>query len=643
MSTKSIEEMLIIYEQANRAYHTGDSESPLSDKEFDDLRVYLISKLGKDHPILRQVGSVESMDRVPLPRPMGSLEKIHPNGEVEAWLLKLIKEERLVITPKLDGCSLELGYDKNTGFLIEAYTRGDGFEGCSVIRHALNIPSIPKQIKIDIDLKLHGLSKVVYVRGEVYLEDATFDKLFKKSETNKEGYKNPRNMVAGVLRRKKPDAGELHHFKFKTYSLVDSTFDKLDQLLALQNISLPVVTHFLLSAKKTTNEILTDTLKVWKREIPVSLDGLVVEVNDYSVRTSMGLETNSLNPVFARAFKTSEMDNKAVATVTSVEWNPSKDGYLIPRLVLEPLELGGVTITHATAHNAKYVEDNEIGAGSEILITRSGDVIPYVVEVQSPGTKPYLPNDIEWNWDANKVHIITKEETDEQRIQKLVFFFTTLGVDYFSIGTIAKFYFAGFNTVKRILEMSEDDMVNNIEGIKEKTAKKIRESIEAATSHVYLPTLMDASGCFGRLFGTTKSELLYNLYKNDLLKINLEAVEVQKIRGFDTTAKQAVEGLEIFKEWLENHKRLFTVGKWEDFQAKVTEDKFGGAVFVFTGFRDTSIEDKIVSLGGKIGSGVSKNTTYLVCKSLDSGSSKVQKAKDLGVKVLSKEELLKLF
>lgn len=625
--------LLALYEQANRAYHTGVNESPLSDAEFDDLRDFLIENLGETHPLLKKVGAlIESQDRIPLPRQLGSLNKMRPGGL--GWLDNFKNGEVLIATPKLDGLSILLGYDALTGFLKEAFTRGDGVEGRSVLRHILHVPSVPKQLNIKdptIDCPL------IYIRVELFLENSTFEKKFFGE------YKNPRNMVAGVLNRKEPTEKELHDFKVLAYSLVDSRESKSKQLKTLRTAGMPTVDYVELMIGFITAAQLTEMLERFRKELGVAIDGVVLELNNNTLRAALGFETNSLNPAYARAFKTSDAEDKQVTRVVDVEWKISKDGFLKPRLVLEPIELTGVTVTHATGFNAKFIEENEISRGAEVLITRSGDVIPYVLEVTKPGEGPFLPDHVAWEWNESEVDIVATEETDGQKVQQLIHFFGTLGVDFFSGGLIERFYNAGFTTVADILALYEKDMVESIEGIQEKMAKKIHTALDEATTDVYLPTLMKASGCFGRNFGETKSELLYNEYKDDLLTISLKEGDILKLRGFsDDTASQAIEGLKKFKTWLTAHRGLISVGKWEDFQAEVTEDKLKGSVFVFTGFRDSGLEEKIVSLGGKIGSGVSKTTNYLVCKSLASGSSKTQKAKDLGVIVLDKEGLLKL-
>jgi NAD-dependent DNA ligase len=228
------------------------------------------------------------------------------------------------------------------------------------------------------------------------------------------------------------------------------------------------------------------------------------------------------NPDYAVAFKMPTEGNEVRAKVIAVEWAASKHGYLKPRCKIEPVRLAGVTVTYATCHNAAFVRDNGVGPGAEIILVRSGDVIPYITKVVKK-VKPSLPSVKEfgdWGWNATDVDIVlvNAQDNDNVKIKQINHFFRTLEVENFSEGLVARFYEHGYDTIEKILEMRKKDMLS-IDGIQARMADKIFNNIhEVIDNEVYLPSLMDASGLFGRNFGTKRFIPILDEYYPKILK-----------------------------------------------------------------------------------------------------------------------------
>jgi len=615
------EEKLKLYSLANHLYHSGEGESPLSDTEFDLLEQELAATLG---PEFIKVGAkLKGLDKVKLPQPMGSLEKIRPGGVLASWLAK-IKSPEIVLMDKVDGSSIELLYVG--GALAGAYTRGDGFEGKPVERHCYHIPNLPKIIPVKDE---------IVIRAEVYMPDPVFQEKFKND------FKNSRNIVAGIINRKESSPLYLNEMRVTAYHIY-KPFSKEDMLFTLEEWGFETPYYRIYKPEKLSDEMLSELLKVRRATASYAIDGLVLEVNPLEERNELGFETNSLNPAFARAFKTVETEDKAETEVVAIHWAVSKDGYLKPRIEVQPTELAGVTVTHATAFNAAYIRDNNINTGARVLLTRSGDVIPYILEVVKPAATPSLPSVVEfgsYHWNESNVDLITDEETEAQKIEKLIFFFTALDIEFFSDGLIQRFYEKGFTSVEKILCLSVEDMMMYVGGVQEKMAGKIHASIWDKLKKVPLPKLMAASGYFGRGFGETRSIALLEAYPDlmtwDALSPDEMTTKVCAVHGFsEKTASGFVSGYHGFKKFLAALENLGVV-------LKVNEVKSGallGKVFCFTGFRDKIAEDKIVELGGKISSSVTKSTTHLIIADLNSGSQKLIKAKKQGATVIEQME-----
>lgn len=624
--------LLDIYKRARRTYELG--KPLMSDKAYDKFEDYF-KNIYPNNSVFKEVGAPipDSQDKVKLAAVLGSQNKIKPgNGTVPKWLKKY-PDRTVVLSNKLDGLSLLLKYEN--GDLVQSCTRGNGYEGQDVTS---------KMAFVNVKRKI-ACTDTILVRCEAVMAVATFKAKYTK--------KNPRNMVSGAFNKKelvKKYRDMLRDVDVIAYEIMESDLSKIQQLRELKNQGFAVVEYLIGNTSDLTEKNLEKSLINSKDISRYEMDGYVIDLNSIRLRKRLGFETNSINPKYARAFKIDDGE-EVKTTVTHIEWNVSKHSYLKPKLNVAPVDIGGVTVSNVTAHNAAYIKEHNIGVGSEITIIRSGDVIPYIKSIVKatsadlPTTCPECGADVEWNDPAKEVDIkCTGDDCSGSGLKKAEFFFKALGVENFSGGRIKQFWEAGYASIDSILRMTKDDMLA-LDGIKKRMATKIFDGIHDAAEGCYWPDLAHASGLFGRALGSTKLEQLYNKYKGDfsafssLLPMEHMRVvkRIERVQGFSTkTAEMFAKGLKPFCDWLESVKDCVTVADYE--VPSLAGSKLTGQNIVFTGFRDKELQETVEKNGGKIGSGVSGKTTILVCKDPSKSGGKLDKARAAGVKLMSGEE-----
>ena len=611
-----IQELVNKISAANQAYRLG--KPVMSDSQYDIL-VDELKSLDPHNSILTQVGHVvtdESRKRK-LPIEMASMNKVKTMDEISDWcrLKGINTNQTVVITPKYDGLSLCV--NELTG---EAWTRGDGEFGQNSDEHykliGNHLENLPQPWP-----KAGGFQ---FTYGEVMMPKKVFVDKYSVD------YANPRNLVAGLLNSKEVTGPLKDTVYIKYGAVVESEFEghyttKSDLLKALNDGQEIKVPFKVISIKELTHEILFDLFKSWSQDFEI--DGLIIEVDFLQTQDQLGRETSSNNPCWARAYKSPDFEQVAETTITGISWNISKQGFLKPTLHVQPVKLDGVTISNVTGNNARFVKDLGLGTGAKVLIKRSGMVIPIIYDVveKVDFQMPNVPN-IDWN--ENGVELMTLTETDEQRFKQTVSFFEILEVDNVGEGVVKQLWEAGFDSVKAILELTPDKL-SKLEGFGKRKAMIVYNSIQSKIKDVQLSKLQHATGFFKGL-GSKKLALLEHFETKPTLD------EVISIEGFAQTSAESY--LESYDKFFTFVKELpVTIAKKVE-PVKVSND-LDGMTFVFTGVRRADLEEVIESRGGKIGSGVSKNTTHLVMKSVGSGSSKEKKAIELGVKIMTVTDL----
>lgn len=596
------------------------------------VMLYYYKEVEKTLP--KEVDLVETVEKMWNKLPEAEKEKYEKmalsefDKEIASWILLNQKyqeklEDKLdefIFEDKLDGVSCLITVKNGK---LKLYTRGDGKVGANISYLAQYFSSIPKDIKTDIN-----------VRGELIIKKKVFEEKYTKE------YANPRNMVSGLVGAKAMRQG-LFDVDFVAYEIIgEGHMDKpSDQLEKLKKLGFTVVRYELVE-NFTIKKLMTTLIRFTETSI-YEIDGLIVQGNKHYKRNTSG------NPSYAFAFKMRMNDNIANSEIINIEWNISKSGYLKPRIQIKPIKLKGVTINYTTGFNAKFIEDNKLGPGAIVKITRSGDVIPYIVEVVKKAKIAQMPA-VEYFWNDTGVDIYTNNNNDEMCIKIISHFFKEIDVKQVGEKNVEKLYNSGLDNIFKILEATEQDF-QKIPGFGLKLAERTYNNIHNGLKNLSIPIILASSSIFGFGFGKRKVILLFDNIP-DILQIypNITRQElidmIINIEGFSTkSAIQIVDNLDnaiLFLEKLEPYITTTTTQP-KPKQKEKEQLSMKGLTVVFSGFRDKKIEEKIVEKGGKVTTSISKNTSLVVIPEISSKlTGKPLKAQELGIRILSKEEFL---
>lgn len=630
LSIKQLEEIIVYV--ADKYYNT--SISIIDDATYDLLIDFLRLRDPKSK-ILKNIGApIKSKNKVKLDYHLGSMDKIKPadSNKFDSWIKKYKGPYNL--SDKLDGVSALLVYKKNES--IKLFTRGTATEGqdITVLIKYLNLPSF-EEIKEYVSKKKivsDDTDNLMAFRGELIINQ----KIFEKNWGNT--LKNARNSVAGLVNSKNINSDLAKDTNLVLYEVVDPFLKIDDQFKILNELGFKVVKNKTVTT--ISFEILSKYLRDRRSNGEYLIDGIIITDSKKHDRNTDG------NPEYAFAFKDILEDQITQSTIIQIEWNISKNGYLNPTVIIEPVSIGGVEIKRVSAHNAKYVVDNKLGVGAKIEIIRSGDVIPYIQKVIKPATKIDLPKG-KWHWNETEVDIISNDmESDELKIKNLQFFFSTLNTKGMGKKNVEKIYNSGLNTIDKILKAKESDLLK-IEGFQEKTSSNLILAIKESLTNVNLAKLIAASNALGEGIGERRLKQVLDTYPNlitDYKKWSKKEFidKIKELEGWeDKTSSILVNNFDEFIKFYNKIKSYITLEK----KIEIKQSKLTGLTIVLSGFRDNDLQEKLESIGVKISSSVSKNTDYLVVKdqeTINEGTGKVQKAQDVGVKIITKEQLIKL-
>ena len=605
-----------IMRDANDAYY--NSTPFLTDNQFDILKEH-IEDTYPTNVAVKEIGAPIEKNKVKLPYHMGSMDKIKPDTKVlYKWMLKY--KGPYVLSTKLDGVSA-LYYTE--GGERKLFTRGNGVYGQD-ISHMIPYLRLPE---------VDGIT----VRGELIMEKALYEDKYSKD------FSNARNLVSGIVNSKTKDEDKYRDIRFVAYEVVEPTLKPSAQFAFMKETGFETAGYS--QVTELTNELLSEMLIEWRTGFTYEIDGVIV-ANDAVYDRKKG------NPEHAFAFKMVLSDQVVEAKVIDVLWTPSKDGYLKPRIRIEPVVIGGARIEYATAFNGAFVEENKIGVGAVVTMVRSGDVIPHIMNVITPASAAKMP-DVKYKWNDTHIDIILVDaESDEiVRRKNIVGFFVRLGVEGLATGNVTKIMNAGFDSIEKILAMSVDDFLT-VEGFKQKMADKIYNSIQSKVKEASLPQLMAATNLFGRGMGERKISAVLKELPDILTSEHSEATKVMSvssISGFARkTAKLFVHNIPKFLQFVKDanleYKLTEDTGKGETGSGEVdTQHPLFGKSVVMTGFRDKELEKKIKAVGGKIGSSVSKNTFVVLVKDLEEETGKAAKAKEVGVPLMLLETFVEKY
>ena len=339
--------------------------------------------------------------------------------------------------------------------------------------------------------------------------------------------------------------------------------------------------------------------------------------------------------------------------VVDVLWTASKDGYLKPRVQIEPIFLGGVKIEYATGFNAAFIVQNKIGVGAVVEIIRSGDVIPHIKQVIIPASTPLLP-DCEYTWNESNVDIIVSDLSENETVieKTVTLFFKQIGVDGLGPGNVNKICKAGFNSIVKIIKMTKEEM-SKVDGLGEKSANKICDSIANCLQKASIVTLMSASNLFGRGFAERKIAPIMESYPNILNSGESKEEKIAKVlqvKGVAGKSAEAfVEGIDAFNQFFSEIKGISTtsassINAVSPVATVVdTQHPLFKKTVVLTGFRDKELLQRMKDVGAVQGTSVSKNTFAVVVKQAGETGAKIDAAQKIGVPVFFLDDFVKKY
>ena len=602
--------------ETNKAYY--NKKPVLSDNQYDIIKEYVERKYPNNEAIAK-VGAPIEKNKVKLPYEMPSMDKIKPDtNALTNWKSKY--NSPYVVSCKLDGVS---GMYSTEGDKPKLYTRGDGKLGQD-ISHLIKVLELPNH-------------KDTVVRGEFIIPKAVFD------EKYKEKFANPRNLVSGIINSKTLD-DKVKDLHFVAYEVIKPLIKPSEQMKILKELRHEVVMNK--TVDELSNEMLSETLLDWRKNYDYEIDGVIVIEDKVHDRISG-------NPEYAFAFKMVISDQMAEAKVVDVIWSASKSGYLKPRVQIEPIKLGGVTIEYATGFNGKFIEDNKIGIGAVIQIIRSGDVIPYIKSITTPADKAKMP-DVPYIWTDTHVDIIIENVADDITVREknITAFFVELEVDGLSGGNVKRIMKAGYDTIPKILKMSKTDF-EKVEGFKEKMINKVQEGIKEKVAGANLLKIMVASNMLGRGLGERKIKPILDKFPTILTTQESNEEKVTMLKTIDgigpENAKSFVANIPAFlnflkeceledklngtKSSLTNTLRETSIKEPQD-----TSNQLYGKKIVMTKVRDKEIIEHLKKVGGTLEDNMKKDIFILIVKSHEDVSNKTKYATENNIPIMTPEE-----
>ena len=638
---KTIERLL---RYANEIYRNKETEV-FSDLVYDTIKE-TFEKRFPNNKFLTEIGApVGSENKVPLKYHMGSMNKFKTLSPIKNFVKTY--PGNYVISDKLDGNSALLLYNKDT---ISLFSRGDGKMGQDISHLVPFINGIPKNIP------MNSSSESFELRGELIVSKEKF-KPFDKM------YAYPRSMVNAVINSKHIDKSIVAATDFVAFELITPHLSTRDQFMTLKSngFIIPTLTiadqNEILSYNSLEDSFLNKTLQKHKEKAIYAMDGIIVTLDALNDKNIDG------NPKYSFAFKVNE--EGIVTKVTNIIYNVSKHGKLVPTITFEPIKLGNSLVKNTTGFSASYIENNNLNVGAEIKMVLSGDVIPYIVEVIKESPEGPLFPDYEYIWDKNHVHIFIAEPEllMDYNAKRIVSFMKTLKIENISIGIVRKLIEAGYDTIKKILMMVPDDF-KKIPGFKDTLAEKVYTNIQQIIGKpIAIELLMDASLIFSdssnkQGFSIKRFKAITNKYPNLTKRAPLTLEEIKAIPGFsDITATQFVSNYPKFLEFLKDHHPLLKPRITHKVKIKVKKIKsnytngttveiipklmpFINKKVVLTGFRDDAIIKFITDNGGEIMNTVNSKTTMIIVKDAEYTNSKIEKAKELNVPLMTKDEFI---
>lgn len=637
-----------------RLYYTLDA-STMSDYEYDRLYRRL-QEMEKQHPEeitpdspTQRVGDAVLNDfaAVAHPVPLESLEDVFDSNEVKDFLAKVLDtlpQAEYSVEPKVDGLSVALEY--RDGVFFQGATRGDGRVGEDVTGNLRTIRSIPMVLP-------EKLPRLI-VRGEVYMARSVFEEINEQLELEgKPLMANPRNAAAGSLRQKDPRICARRRLDIAVFNLQlaegrhFTTHAETIDYLAAQGF--PVIPHATLA---DAEEILRQIEKLGdtRMEFPFDIDGAVVKLNNLSDREILG--STAKCPKWAVAYK--YPPEKKESRVMDIVVQVGRTGVLTPKAVLEPVRLAGTTVTNATLHNQDYITEKDIRIGDTVVVQKAGEIIPEIVSVvrekRPEGTTPYhLPETcpvcgapVERDPDGAAIRC-TGAECPAQLLRNLIHFASRDAMDIDGVGPAVMRQLIESGLVSNPADLYDlrAEQLADLERMGTKSAQNAVDAI-AKSKENDLWRLIFALGI--RQVGAKAAKILAAHFGSMEALRRAAAEELTQIDDVGAVTADYIIRWMSSDQAVDLLERLKAAGVNMESRQKLVDRRFAGMTFVLTGalshFTREEAGEMIEQRGGKASASVSKKTTYVVAG--ENAGSKLKKAQELNIPVLSEEEFLAL-
>ena len=643
------------------------NQPEISDAAYDSLKRELIELekqfpefITPDSPTQRVGGKpLDKFEKVTHKVPMLTLNDARDEEELREWEERIkrllspseIKELDYFAELKMDGLAISLIY--KDGILQRGATRGDGYTGEDVTQNVKTIRPIPLRLRLEELPKNIKVPKEIEIRGEIYMTKKAFEELNKEqAEKGEPQFANPRNAAAGSVRQLDPSITAKRKLSFFGYDLVtdlgQKTHEEEHKLMRLLGIPDNPYNRYC----KNIDEVIEFYKEILKKRdsLPYEIDGIVVNVNSNALFEKLGY-VGGRAPRGAIAFKFPGIE--ATTKIKDIVVQVGRTGKLTPVAILEPVKVGGVIISRATLHNEDEIKRLDVRIGDTVIVSRAGDVIPEVVRVikslrtgkekefKMPKKCPVCgakverrPGEVDY-YCTNKNCFATQKRKLYHFVSKKAFDIEHLGpkiIDQLLDEGLIK-------TPADIFKLKKGDLLP-LERFAEKSAQNLIDAINKAKK-IPLSKFIYALGI--RHVGEETANILAQKFGSieNLKKATL--VELESIPDIGPIVARSI--YEWFKD-PENLKlidELIEAGVQIEAPKKV-ENKLQGKTFVFTGALKSmtreEASEKVRMLGGKVSSSVSRNTDYVVVG--ENPGSKYDKAKKLGVKIISEEEFLKM-
>jgi len=624
-----LNDLVNLIQKLNYSYYI-EGKSLITDELYDYVKEEL-RKIDPTHPILKDIG-VSKVYKTKLPHYMGSMDKIKTDEKVLDNWLKKYNGKGYVLSDKLDGISALYVIDEEKNRKL--YTRGDGNNGKDI------------SYLINFIKGLNNIDSSLAIRGELIISKSKFNKIKVADKVM-----NVRNIVSGIINSKKPNLDIAKFIEFISYEvIIPKELKPLQQFKYLEENKFKSVYYEY--KNKIDVKILSLFLENRRLNSKYDIDGIIVSDNNLHARNI------DSNPKYSFAFKNIFTLNRVEVMVLKVEWNITKDKYIQPVVIFEGVEINGVIVKRATGKNAKFIKDNKIGPGSKIVIVRRGDVIPHIEEILTPSEtgEAQMP-DYKYTWNETEVEIISntddKDLLKESNIKNIENFVSKMEFKGISSGIVKKMYEADINTIPKFINITKEELLK-VDGIKEKKANNILDSILNELNNLDCLKLMMASNAFGRGFAKKKLKLIMDNIEDTDFKSKPTIEDLIKIKGIEKkTAEKFINNIENYIKFIEDTKiKCVFKSKSENLSEnlsgnlsgnKLQSNKFKNINVVFTGLRCKELEKEIEDNGGQILSTITNSVNYLIVKDKDYESSKVKKAKELKIKIMTLEEFNKKF